>query len=179
MKTLIVLLLICVSHFSYAETAFSKYQNARFNYQVNYPAFLIPQGEVANGDGQAFIGQKATMRVYGGFYPNLDSQKDDNKFSIPDEFNHEKTSLQKEGYKLDYTFLKGNKFVISGANDKQIVYFEKIYVAKCGVHLYLWIYYPKEQEKQWNALIPLINKSFKYQSTTCQGDYLISSNYPM
>ncbi|KTD54770.1 hypothetical protein [Legionella quateirensis] len=180
--TLIGFFLFCLSSLSDAkETSFINYLNARFNFQVSYPSFLVAQEEPANGSGRKFINNNESLTVYGSFFPNLDSQKSEDHFNIRDEFNFEKTDLQKQGYQIGYTFIKNNVFVISGTNGQQIAYIKKIFVPHCGVHLYLWLYYPQIDEKQWDPWVDIISKSFKYSSTSCQGDYITSedSNKPV
>lgn len=152
-------------------THFDTYANSRFNYQVEYPSFLVPQGEAANGDGQNFTGNDANLKVYGTFSPELDLQQNANNYNIEDEFNNQRKELVQHGYNLPYTLLKGNYFVISGERRKQIVYLKKIYVANCGVHLYLWINYPKADKKIWDPLVTTISDSFKYRTAQCVGDY--------
>lgn len=45
---------------------YEQYYNARFGFVVDYPDFLIPQGESGNGDGQIFVSAdgKSELRVY-------------------------------------------------------------------------------------------------------------------
>lgn len=49
------------------------YCNDRFDYCIDYPNFLIPQGEADNGDGQQFVSAdgKILMRVYHAFEIDL------------------------------------------------------------------------------------------------------------
>ena len=173
MNILIGFCLIGLSSLSYAkEASFINYYNARFNFQISYPGFLIPQEEPANGSGRKFINGNESLTVYGSFFPNLDSQKSEDHFKIGDEFNFETIDLQKQGYQIGYTFLKHNVFVITGTNGQQIAYIKKIFVEPCGVHLYLWLYYPQKDKELWEPWVNVISKSFKYSSTTCQGDYI-------
>ncbi|KGP63815.1 hypothetical protein EP47_12345 [Legionella norrlandica] len=169
------LLLFLVTSISFAnEVSFSSYSNARYNYQLDYPLFLIPQGESENGDGQKFIGNDAELIVYGSFFPILDSQKNQNQFNLEEEFDYEKKRLKQEGFELDYTYfsLSKNIFVISGTSNTQVVYFKKIFVPSCGVHLYFWLYYPKTEKKQWDSWVTKASKSFKYSTKKCQGDFI-------
>lgn len=158
----------------FADTAFDEYHNARFNYQVSYPTFLIPSGEGANGDGQSFKGKNAVLTVYGSFFPNLDSQKDDEHFDLTAEFNYESDELKNKGYKIDYTLKKPESFVISGENNDQIVYLKKVFIQACGVHIYLWLYYPKAEKTAWDPWVTEISKSFNYSTSTCSGDYKVT-----
>ncbi|KTD55855.1 hypothetical protein Lsan_3407 [Legionella santicrucis] len=169
----LLLLLFLLISFSFAkEVSFGSYSNIRYNYQVNYPSFLIPQGESENGDGQKFIGNKAELIVYGSFFPNLDSQTNQDKYNIDEEFNYEKKQFQQKGFTLDYTYLHKNIFVISGTSHNQIVYLKKVFVSSCYVHLYFLLYYPKADKKQWDPWITKASKSFKYNSKKCQGDFI-------
>lgn len=167
------LFLFLLTSISFAkETSFESYSNARYNYQVKYPLFLTPQGEPENGAGKKFIGNNAELTVYGSFFPILDSQKNQDQFNIEEEFNYEKKQLKQKGFEPDYTYLNKNTYVISGASHTQVVYFKKIFVPSCGVHIYFWLYYPKTDKKQWDPWITELSKSFKYGSKKCQGDFI-------
>lgn len=150
---------------------FSHYLNARFNYEVSYPSFLAPQGEPTNGDGQSFIGKEGTLTVWGSFFPNLDSQQSDDNYNIKDEFNFEKAELHHQGYALGYSVLKADWFVITAADDNKVIYFKKIAVKPCGIHIYLKLIYPKQDKAYWDPLVTRISHSFNYHSENCQGDY--------
>lgn len=172
-RFLLFLLLFLVNPVTFANgPSFGVYSNARYNYALEYPLFLVPQGESENGDGQKFIGNEGELTVYGSFLPTLDSQKNQDKFNIEEEFNYEKKQLKQEGFELDYAYLSKNIFVISGTSYTQIVYLKKIFVPSCGIHLYLWLYYPKTEKKQWDLWVTKISKSFKYKSKKCQGDFI-------
>ncbi|STX51752.1 Uncharacterised protein [Legionella busanensis] len=158
---------------SSSTTAYDTYENARFNYQISYPLFLKPQGESQNGDGQGFIGKNATLSVYGSFFPNIESQKDEKNYKIQDEFNYEKIGIKQKGFTLDFWLLKKDFYVISAFNSTTIVYMKKIFAKPCGVHAYFWLYYPKEAEKQWIPIVTIISKSFQFSTHKCQGDYKI------
>lgn len=49
-----------------AETVYQTYVNKRYGYTIDYPDYLLPQGEAANGDGQVFLSANddAELRVY-------------------------------------------------------------------------------------------------------------------
>ena len=149
--------------------SFTSYHNPRFNFEVTYPSFLIPQAEPTNGAGREFVKGDARLLVYGSFFPDLSSKEDN--FAIADERALIKKDLQKKGVTIDYDFNKGNVLVLSGSDGKQIVYMKKIFVAHCGVHLYLWLYYPENEKKQWDNWVDTISPSFKYRTKACQGDY--------
>lgn len=173
MKKIIGIFFLCCYVSSYTtETTFTKYYNARFNFQVSYPGFLIPQEEPANASGRVFIGKNSTLTVYGSFFPNLDSQQDEEQFNIKDEFNYEMKELNQKGFEVGYTLLKTNQFIITASNKNQIAYIKKIFVQPCGVHIFLSLFYPKKEKLLWDSLVTQISKSFKYSSQTCQGDYL-------
>lgn len=48
---------------------YETYHNNRYDYTVEFPDFLIPQGEATNQDGQKFVSedQKNQLMVYGAF----------------------------------------------------------------------------------------------------------------
>ena len=45
-------------------TEWATYHNARFDFSISYPNFLIPQGESGNGDGQKFISEDEKFQFW-------------------------------------------------------------------------------------------------------------------
>jgi len=172
MKHVIGLLLLCWCVLAQANAnAFAKYMNARYNYEVSYPSFLIPQGETLQGDGQRFAGKGASLVVYGSFYPNLDAHQHPNQANIVDEFHDGITAINQQGFNPQTTELKDTYFTITASDKSQTVYVKKILVTPCKMHLYLWVYYPKTDKAYWEKMLPIISDSFKYAGKKCVGDY--------
>jgi hypothetical protein len=99
-------------------TPYKTYVNARFGYQINYPAdVLIAQGEPDNSDGQKFATKRgdAQMSVWGNY--KLDSGLDDalKLAKEPDS----KDAPQK---KVSYYAGGKNWFAISGTIGDKIFY---------------------------------------------------------
>ena len=63
---LLVLLFACGENTQQNNVNYKIYHNNRYDYTVEYPDFLIPQGEADSGDGQKFISedQKIQLIVY-------------------------------------------------------------------------------------------------------------------
>lgn len=66
---------------------YGSYYNQRYEYQIDYPDFLIPQGESTSGDGQEFISEdeKYQMLVYHTFK----MANSGNSLSLEDAYNQE------------------------------------------------------------------------------------------
>jgi hypothetical protein len=140
-----------------AATAYATYHNARFSYSIAYPqTLLLPQGEADNGDGQVFASQTgdASLRVYG---TNFDKSSTDLYPNIEDAF-HE-AATEKAGKAIIYKRLKNNWFVVSGLIDNKIFYQKTVYGNQQTCTLYLE--YPKNQQKTYDAITKHIANSLK------------------
>lgn len=140
-----------------AATAYATYHNARFGYSIAYPqTLLLPQGEADNGDGQVFtsLAGDASLRVYG---TNFDKSSPDLYPNIEDAF-HEAAS-EKTGKVITYKLLKDNWFVVSGLIDNKIFYQKTVYGKQQTCTLYLE--YPKNQQKTYDAITKHIANSLK------------------
>lgn len=146
-------LLLFTTATTYA-TSFRSYHNSRFNYEVHYPSFLIPQGESENGDGQKLQGNKAELIVYGSYLPE----------SLDEAYASAKAQLK--DFSIKYDVKKPNFFVISGENANQIAYFKTIQV--CGENINMQLFYPRSERKEWESLVNKISQSFKYSSASCK-----------
>ena len=45
------------------KVSYETYHNNRYDYTVEYPDFLIPQGEADSGDGQKFISEDKDIQL--------------------------------------------------------------------------------------------------------------------
>lgn len=134
-----------------AQTNFKTYSNARFGYSISYPSNLLtPQGEADNGDGQAFMGDAAMMRVFGSNYIAEGSLQKDFNLGIS-EFGAKNVT---------YKLLKKNYYVISGKKDGKILYLKTM--KKPGeAYVTFVIEYDESKRTVYDKIIPLIAKSFK------------------
>ena len=96
----LVLLSACSGKSSKANTQQSNvkyefYHNNRYDYTVEYPDFLIPQGEAGNQDGQKFFSedQKIQLLVYCGYKLDLNS---DGEFLSIDKAYEEDLTFKEE-----------------------------------------------------------------------------------
>lgn len=153
-STLLFLFVPMVS-VTYATTfTFNSYHNARFNYKIDYPDFLIPQGESENGDGQHIKNKNTVLIVYGSYSPE----------AIDEAFKYAKNDLK--NFKIKYTIKKKNYFIIRAENAEQSAYFKTIFI--CNENINMRLYYPREDEGKWRPLSNRISQSFKYASVKCR-----------
>lgn len=142
-----------MSQIAYGMT-FNFYQNARFNYTIDYPFFLKPQGESENGDGQIIKDKNAELTVYGSYAPdNIDEAF---KFAVDDL----------KLFKITSTIKNKDNFVINAENNTQIVYFKTIFI--CNENINMRLYYPKNEKIKWQPLVLKISQSFKYAWEKCK-----------
>lgn len=150
---LAIMMFSLISTVSYA-MPFHTYHNLRFHYSIDYPTFLIPQGESENGDGQRIKNSNSELIVYGSYYPKR----------IDEAFNTAMGELK--NFKITYSTRKNDYFVISGENATQIAYFKTIFI--CDENINMQLYYPKADKTTWDPIIARITKSFKYTSQRCK-----------
>src|SRR6478672_5790836 len=68
----ITLNILLIPTLAYGKSGFKKYCNARFVYCIDYPEFMVPQGESENGDGQKFLSsdKQSELIVWGSLNIN-------------------------------------------------------------------------------------------------------------
>jgi hypothetical protein len=127
------------------------YQNARFGFEVHYPAPIFsPQGESDNGDGQRFISRdgKAEFRVWGtGMLPEE---------TLGQAYQKE---LADSSRTVTYKRLGQDFYVVSGVEGKEIFY-EKIMHTE-DRFLGLIMRYPSSARNDFDPLVSQIVKSFR------------------
>ncbi|MDD5273980.1 MAG: hypothetical protein PHU14_14845 [Methylovulum sp.] len=145
----------------FAEPTYAIYHNTRFAYSIAYPKeILFPQGEADNGDGQVFLSKAtdASLRVYGS---NYDKNIPDDYPSLADAYREgSRGGISENQTKVvTYKQLKNNWFVISGLINGKIFYQKTIYGKDKTLTLYLE--YPKNQQKTYDAITKHIANSLK------------------
>ena len=143
-------------------TAFKKYQNVRFAYEISYPeALLLPQGESENGDGQRFVSKEsdAEMLVWGS-YNTLEE-------SLKSNYQRDTTEKSKDNpdKRVTYKHLEGNSYVVSGYIGEKIFYQKTMNVDKVDAFLTFNISYPITKKKKYDPVVSIISKSFRYIGT--------------
>lgn len=133
---------------------YKKYHNDRFQYEIDYPETLIPQGEATNGDGQRFISKdgKIEMAVYARY--NVFEQ------NISQLFQEYLTLSSKErAVKITYKVLKKNFFVISGNKGSKIFYQKTI--LRDDIVQTFEIEYENREKSTYDNVVATIAKSFQ------------------
>lgn len=99
-----------------ANGQYEVYCNDRFDYCIDYPDFLIPQGEADNGDGQEFISAdgQILMRVYHAFEIDLTTG---DFLSLQQAYEQDLEKYQPAQHEIDDMYYKisgertGNRYV--------------------------------------------------------------------
>lgn len=157
------------------QTQYIHYENARFNYQVQYPDFLHPQGNAWDASGQTFVGKGATLKIFGSFFPETITPLQLKGVDLASEYQHVAEALKKDHFIISNGELQNNAFILKGENNNQAIFIKKLLIPSCGMHLYLKLYYPPQQKLFWEDIIEQMKASFKYSSLNCHGNY---RNFP-
>lgn len=129
---------------------YKTYTNARFAYSISYPANLLkPQGEAANGDGQAFRSAdgRAEMRVWGQYNVNNDS--------LRAVYNQ---AVNEWGAGVSYKVMKPDWFVVTALVDGKIHY-RKTMLRKDVLKTFE-IEYDESQKATYDPVTARVAKSF-------------------
>lgn len=126
---------------------YKKYSNVKYGYSINYPDFMIPNGESDSGDGQKFYFDKETyIAVWASF--NMDG--------IEKEYNSTKETTD------SYSVLKKTWFIRSGTDSTNHVYYRKTILDNEGFYTYtMYFYYPSESKTKFDKIINDVTKSIK------------------
>jgi hypothetical protein len=143
------------------EPNYKTYINDRFGYKVDYPAFLKPQGEPTNNDGQVFLSKSgdAEMRAYGGYLV---------AFTFDEEYNKALTDNWEQKGKAIVTYKARGKdwFVISGTIAKKIFY-RKSFCKKDTMRTVTFLY-PTLEKATFNKVVGQVVSSFKWCAAEAQ-----------
>lgn len=136
---------------------YDQYCNVRFGYCVDYPNFLNPQPESANGDGRIFINEKGeeVLRVFGRF--NLDAEGE--TISLERQYNTDIKDNLKKKNNITYKNLGKTFFVISGYRNGKIFYQKTI--LKNDAFAFAFLQYPTNDKEIYDKISTEIFKSFK------------------
>jgi hypothetical protein len=124
-----------------------KYINARYGFQVSYPAFLISAPNPASGDGIRMYDKKGFVLVASGI--NNESGE-----TFQSELETQRVSIGK----INYGVRGNNWFAISGIKENKIIYI-KSYIGTGSIN-HLYIEYPKDQKDKYDKIVEAIAKSF-------------------
>ena len=108
------------------EIKFARYNNSRYNYQIEYPKnILFEQREASNNDGSFFKTKQSIekLRVYGT--SNADNETT-NEASIENKYDEELFNYSQNSSTITYKKLGNSFFVISGYENGEIFYLKVI-----------------------------------------------------
>ena len=130
---------------AHAAEPYSIYENRRFNFSVDVPVALEPQGESENGEGQRFSSKSdhATALVYGSHGGPCTARS---------------MMADPQGSTVTYTFARGGASVVSGYRQGNIFY--KKAIQKSDRCLMLDIEYDARLRKVYDAVVIRMAKSF-------------------
>lgn len=109
---------------------YESYYNERYDYGVDYPDFLIPQGESENQDGQTFLSDKGKMIVYRTFKA-ITGENPPVESAFEEDLEFSENVTEKQLFD-NYYFVKGKKdentfykqYTILANDDYFVIYFE-------------------------------------------------------
>ena len=136
--------------------AYDTYHNDRYDYSVDYPTFLIPQGEADSGDGQKFFSKdkKIQILVYYQFKDDVNADGE----SLPIEKAYEEELLSKEGV-ISKKLEKDYYFIESQVGDMIVT----DYVLWRNQYFHMYFEYPKSEKHRMKNVIEHVIKSFKVE----------------
>lgn len=147
-KLSIIILLIVILAVKSAAQNNPKYVNARYGFQMNYPAFLISAPNPQNGDGIRMYDKKGFVLVASGIN-NVSG------ITFQSELNNQWESIGK----ITYGVKGSNWFAISGIKDDKIIYI-KSYIGTGSIN-HLYFEYPKDQKDKYDKIVEAVSKSFR------------------
>ena len=131
-----------------------QYNNKRFGFSLVYPVDLFVTEVLSdNGDGTTLYNDDRSLelRAYGSWYGN----------SIRQIYRDEIKWAEESGKKVTYKVLKKRWFVLSGIdNESQKIFYQKTFY-KNGKSTSFRLEYPVRNKEKYNALVSMINKSFR------------------
>ena len=157
-RSIAILSLLFVVQAVNGQTKFESYDNARFEYSIQYPVdILTPQDEAQNGDGRAFLSPDGTVKmlVWGQYNALFDTLK---KAYLSD--------LRERSKGVTYKALLKKSYVISGVKDGKIFYQKTMLNGKDGdggaVFATFTIEYDKADKSKYDPVVRKIAASFKF-----------------
>lgn len=131
---------------AHAQDLFRTYHNARFGYQLQYPANLVtPQPEAQNGDGRLFRSQGGSIRLLAYGSHNVAGR------SLDAEMRAAMTAWKQRGGSVTYARWKGNWLAVSGYVGGDIFYQKTVRRGSTFATL-VWRY-PRDLRKPLDAAV--------------------------
>ena len=145
------------------EIKFARYNNSRYNYQIEYPKnILFEQREASNNDGSFFKTKQSIekLRVYGT--SNADNETT-NEASIENKYDEELFNYSQNSSTITYKKLGNSFFVISGYENGEIFYLKVIKTKDYGGYdafAYAILKYNENEKYLYDRVSKHIFKSF-------------------
>ncbi|MDO5678953.1 MAG: hypothetical protein Q4G54_01385 [Pelistega sp.] len=138
--------------FDFSDVSYDGYLNSHHNFMVQYPDFLIPQGESESGDGQRFISSDGdyVMAVYRDFKDSTGENP-----SLQNAYHNESTRLSNvldDELNENYYWFKGKI--------KHTKHYQQFTFLLEDAYFTLYIEYPLAAEATMQAIIQHIVASF-------------------
>ena len=132
----------------YGEYTYNKYENPRYGFSIEYPAFLTEMKESQNGDGAILQNKENTVVVI---------------LSAVNNTLHKTTKEMFEGYLNNtrgvvYKKRIGNYFMIAAENGNSSYFIYEV-VGEGSINTFI-VGYPKEDSKEFDKIIKEMKKSF-------------------
>jgi hypothetical protein len=141
-------------------SGFKRYVNDKYGYSVDYPGYLIPQGEPDAHDGQKFSSTEHPLKMMvWGYYSNWLTGEE---MTIDDERKWALAHLDGDelpSAKLTYQAGGKNWFVLSGVSQKNVFYQRTIATKEAFVTVL--IIYPAARKGEFDQTVSHIAASLK------------------
>lgn len=133
------------------------YINARFGYELVYPALLAPLGEADNSDGQRFVSQdgQVGLRVWGSHNVFGDS--------LRALFERERQAPDRT---VTYGLIRDRFFVLSGFAGEDIFYLKTIHDTQTDTFATFLFTYPGQRKTEFDPAVSMLAASFRHLPLT-------------
>lgn len=144
---------------------FSSYYNERFEFGLDYPDFLIPQGESDNGDGQKFISDDGLIQMWAYIDYKMNKTFDgvpsvDEAYEADKNMDNVIKSLEEYNY-----------YYIYGKIDDKTLFAKYTFFHNLN-YLVLYFQYPISEDSNMESLIKTVVESFYFNE---HSDYNVMS----
>ncbi|HKM92061.1 MAG TPA: hypothetical protein VJY41_00275 [Prolixibacteraceae bacterium] len=141
-----------------SKVKYETYHNNRYEYSVEYPDFLIPQGEATNQDGQKFISedQKTQLLVYCGYKFDLDTDGD---FLSIDKAYEEDLKFNEGSF---YKKLEDKHYIIEFKVD-EMLHFDYT-ILNGDIYFNICFEYPEKDKKRMKGIIKHVINTFNVEA---------------
>lgn len=140
---------INMNGYKYGDYTYSKYENPRFGFSINYPSFLTEIKESQNGEGTILQNKESTVVVILAGVNNA-LQK------TPKEL-YEGYINNTKG--IVYKKIIGNSYMIAAENGNNSYFIYEV-VGDGSINTFI-VGYPKEDSKEFDKIIKEMKKSFE------------------